>query len=148
MKPCELLPNQSNGGRPRLHIYILATRIHGGTSLHTYTMPVYGHLEQFQGGQDWETYIAVLINYFGTNEITSTDKQKQILLSAVGLDTYDLICTLVAPDTPESKTFDELVKMVQEHVRPSPSKIVVRFKFYILTRTEGESISSFVVKLR
>lgn len=111
-------------------------------------MPVYGHLEQFRDGQDWGKYIAVLKNYLGANDITSADKRRQILLSTVGLETYELICTLVAPDTPESKTFDELVEVVQKHVKPPPSKIVARFKFYTLSRTEGESISSLVVKLR
>ena len=110
-------------------------------------MPVYGQLEKFHKDQDWAQYIAVLKNYFGANAITDGDKQRQILLSSVGLETYGLICTLVAPAAPEDKSFDELVGLVQNHVRPPPSKIVSRFKFYTLARKERESISSFVVRL-
>ncbi|KAK4321215.1 hypothetical protein Pmani_007945 [Petrolisthes manimaculis] len=111
-------------------------------------MPVYGHLEKFQKDQDWGRYIAVLKNYFGANGITDGVKKRQILLASVGLETYDLICVLVAPLPPEEKTFEELVMIVQDHVRPPPSKIVSRFRFYTLSRKKGESISSFVVKLR
>ena len=111
-------------------------------------MPVYGSLEKFHRDQDWGRYIAVLKNYFGANGITDSEKKRQILLASVGLETYDLICTLVSPLEPEAKSFEELVKLVQEHVQPPPSKIVSRFKFYTLCRGEGESISSFVVKLR
>ncbi|KAK4314476.1 hypothetical protein Pmani_014181 [Petrolisthes manimaculis] len=111
-------------------------------------MPVYGYLEKFQKDQDWGRYIAVLKNYFGANGITDGVKKRQILLASVGLETYDLICALVAPLPPEEKTFEELVTIVQDHVSPPPSKIVSRFRFYTLSRKEGESISSFVVKLR
>ncbi|KAK4315872.1 hypothetical protein Pmani_012923 [Petrolisthes manimaculis] len=111
-------------------------------------MPVYGHLEKFQKDQDWGRYIAVLKNYFGADGITDGVKKRQILLASVGLETYDLICALVAPLPPEEKTFEELVTIVQDHVRPPPSKIVSRFRFYTLSRREGESISSFVVKVR
>ena len=111
-------------------------------------MPVYGSLEKFHKDQDWGKYIAVLKNYFGANGITDGEKKRQILLSSVGLETYDLICTLASPLEPEVKSFEELVKLVQDHVKPPPSKIVSRFKFYTLCRREGESVSSFVVRLR
>ena len=96
------------------------------------TMSVYGHLDQFCPGQDWGRYITVLKNYFGANEITSVEKQKQIPLSSVGFDMYELVSTLVVPDRPGSKKFDELVKITQDYVRPPPSKIVTKFKFYTL----------------
>ena len=60
--------------------------------------------------------MAVLKNYFGANDVVSPEKQRQVLLSSVGLDTYDLIFTLVAPAVPESQTFAELVEVVQHQV--------------------------------
>ena len=60
-------------------------------------MPVYGSLEKFQKDQDWGRYIAVLKNYFGANGITDGEKKRKILLASLGLETYDLICTLVSP---------------------------------------------------
>ncbi|MPC65985.1 hypothetical protein E2C01_060128 [Portunus trituberculatus] len=98
-------------------------------------MPVYGQLEKFQVGQDWAQYVAVLKNYLRANSVTDAVKQRQILLASVGMETYQLMCTLLAPDSPESKSFEELV-------------IAARYKFYTLSRKEGESIADFVVNLR
>lgn len=99
-------------------------------------------------GQDWEQYVAVLTNYLGANSVTDAIKKRQILLAFVGLETYHLMCTLLASDKPESKSFDELVKVVQDHIKPPPSIIATRYKFYTLSRKEGESIAEFVVNLR
>lgn len=54
---------------------------------------------------------------------------------------------MVSPLDPRVKCFDELLKVIQGHVKPPPSKIVSRFKFYTLCRGGGESVSSFVVRL-
>ena len=64
------------------------------------------------------------------------------------METYQLMCTLLTPDKPESKSFDELVKVVQDHVKPPPSRIAARYKFYTLSCKEGESIVEFVIRLR
>lgn len=111
-------------------------------------MPVFGQLEKFRVGEDWEQYVAVLKNYLGANSVTDAIKQKQILLASVGMETYQLMCTLLAPDKPESKSFDELVNAVRDHVKPPPSRIAARYKFYTLSRKEGESVAEFVVNLR
>ena len=79
----------------------------------------------------------VLKNYLSANDVISPEKQRQIHLSSVGMDTYDLICTLAAPAVLESKTFAQLVEVVQRHVKPPPIKIVACFKFYTLARMEG-----------
>ena len=96
-------------------------------------MPVFGQLEKVHVGQDWEQYVAVLKNYLCANSVADVVKQRQILLASVGMETYQLMCTLLAPDKPESKSFDELVKVVQEHVKSPPNRIAARYKFYTLT---------------
>ena len=111
-------------------------------------MPIFGRLEEFKKGQSWEEYVEIMTNFLAANGIANADKKRQVLLSCVGSETYHLIKTLVSPDSPGDKSYDELTALVKNHLDPAPSKIVTRFKFGSLSRKEGESIASFVVQLR
>ena len=91
--------------------------------------------------------MSVVNHFFKANKIEEAQK-KDIFLAAVGLETYELLCSLVAPSEPDGKSFDELVKAVENHLNPPPSKIMARFKFYTLIRDGSESVSNFVVRLR
>ncbi|KAK8378426.1 hypothetical protein O3P69_011133 [Scylla paramamosain] len=71
-----------------------------------------------------------------------------LVMCWLGLETYDLICTLVSPLEPEVKSFEEIVKIVQDHVKPPSSKIVSRSSFILCAGGVEESVSSFVVRLR
>ena len=66
----------------------------------------------------------------------------------VGAETYQLIRSLVAPEKPKEKTFDQLVELVQEHHQPTPSAIVQRYKFNSRAQKAEESIATFVAELR
>ena len=69
-------------------------------------------------------------------------------MSVVGADTYQLIRSLIAPEKPKEKTFEQLVKLVQEHHQPTPSAIVQRYKFNSRIQSTGESVATFVAELR
>ena len=62
--------------------------------------------------------------------------------------TYKLLRTLVAPAALTTKTFNELVKLATEHHNPKPSVIIRRFRFNTCVRQQGETITSFVTRLR
>ena len=94
------------------------------------------------------SYSERLQEYFTANEIESADKKKAILLSVVGAEIYQLIRSLVAPDKPTEKNFNQLVELVQQHYQPTPSVIVQRFKFNSRSQRSGESIATFVAELR
>lgn len=98
--------------------------------------------------EDWMSYSERLQEYFTANEIESADKKKAILLSVVGAEIYQLIRSLVAPDKPTEKNFNQLVELVQQHYQPTPSVIVQRFKFNSRSQRSGESIATFVAELR
>ncbi|XP_041052647.1 carboxypeptidase M-like [Carcharodon carcharias] len=59
--------------------------------------------------EDWNQYVEHLGFYFIVNKITVEEKQKAILLSLCGSKTYNHICSLMAPNTPNSKSFVELL---------------------------------------
>ncbi|KAL9960436.1 hypothetical protein ACROYT_G033892 [Oculina patagonica] len=65
-----------------------------------------------------------------------------------GSKVYKLMCDLLAPVKPGEKSYQDLVKLIQDHSAPKPSEIVQRFKFNSRFRNEGESVADFVAALR
>lgn len=98
--------------------------------------------------EDWTSYIERLNEYFIANDLKEAAKQKAILLSVVGAETYQLMRSLTAPNKPTEKSFDQLVALVKEHHHPKPSVILQRFKFGSRRQKSGEPIANFVSDLR
>ena len=98
--------------------------------------------------ETWTAYTERLEEYFLANDVESAEKQRAVLLSVCGASTYQLIRDLLAPDRPNTKSFREIVKIVQEHHQPPPSFIVQRYNFNMRNQEEGESISTFIANLR
>ncbi|CAB4000385.1 Hypothetical predicted protein [Paramuricea clavata] len=65
-------------------------------------------------------------------------KQRSIFLVSVGAKTYKLIRSLVAPEEPKSKSYEELAKLVQDHYQRKPNGIVERFKFNTCCQQQAE----------
>ena len=70
------------------------------------------------------------------------------MLSSCGAGTYSLLRNLVAPAKPSDKSYDELVRVMNEHQNPKPSVIVERYKFNKRDRQPGESIPFYVTELK
>ncbi|XP_071061030.1 uncharacterized protein [Pseudochaenichthys georgianus] len=98
--------------------------------------------------QTWEEYCDVLQYFFEANEIEDAGRQKSILLSSVGSQTYSLMRNLISPARPVDKTFDELVQLLKDHFNPKPSEIVQRYKFNSRSRKLGETVMEYVALLR
>ena len=112
-------------------------------------MATHGSVGEFAPGKEtWLSYAERLEQYFLANDVQAQEKKRAILLSICGASTYQLIRNLVSPQKPSEKTFDELVKLVQEHHQPPPSVTVQRFAFHSRNRKNGESIADFVAHLR
>ena len=80
-------------------------------------MSLHGTVGEFQQGQeDWTSYCERLEQYFTANDVADADKRRAIFLSCCGASTYQLVRNLVAPDKPTTKTFAELVTLVEQHL--------------------------------
>ena len=109
----------------------------------------HGIIGEFQSAQEsWQSYVERLQQYFVANDVKSQEKQRAVLLSAVGAQTYQLIRNLLAPTKPTDVSFAEIVDAMQKHIQPLPSVIVQRFNFHSRARRPGETVSAFVAELR
>lgn len=103
---------------------------------------------EFQlGKDDWETYTERLELYFIANDV-KTEKQAAVLLTKISPDTYKLVRDLCAPDKPSTKSYAELVKLVNDHLNPKPSETMERCKFYQTHQTTTESVADFTARLK
>ena len=98
--------------------------------------------------EDWTSYTERLQHYFAANDIRSSEKQRAILLTVCGAETYQLIRSLLAPTKPTEKSFSDIINVMSEHYQPTPSPIVQRYHFNSRSRKQGESVATFVAELK
>ena len=97
--------------------------------------------------EDFESYTERLSAWLVVNGVTDEPKSS-VFLAVIGASTYKLLKSLLAPEKPNTKTFDELVNVLQRHYKPKPLIIAERFRFYKRQQQEGETVASFSVALR
>ena len=97
--------------------------------------------------EDFESYTERLSAWLVVNGVTDEQKSS-VFLAVIGASTYKLLNSLLAPEKPNTKTFDELVNVLQRHYKPKPLIIAERFHFYKRQQQEGETVASFSVSLR
>lgn len=102
-------------------------------------MALYGVIGQFnRDNDDWDAYCERFDLYATANGIDSAEKRRAVFLTVCGASTYELIHSLVAPNKPNDKSLQDLVKIVKEHLSPKPSSIVQRFHFNACIQSENE----------
>ena len=108
----------------------------------------FGRAREFDPtSEDWESYAEQMKHYLFANDVKEA-KKVPVLLSTCGTATYSLIKSLCSPDSPDSKSFEDIVKLVQDHYKPHHSVIMERLRFNSRIRKSGESISVFMADLR
>ena len=66
----------------------------------------------------------------------------------MGGATYALLCSLVAPASPKSKTLEELTALLKDNFELKPNTIAERFRFHRRSQHQGESVVEYVAELR
>ena len=97
--------------------------------------------------ETWKSNRERVKHYFAANEIPN-DKKVPALLAMVGGKTYSLLWNLMTPDDPATKGYDDIVKLLDNHLSPKPLVIAERFRFHKRDQKEGESIPVYVAELR
>lgn len=104
-----------------------------------------GQISEFQSELESITvYLERVAQYFHANEIP-TGRRVVVLLS---IQTYSLLKSLLHPEVPGDKTYDQLVTALQEHFEPKPLVMVERFHFNWHNQGNGESVLEYVAELK
>ena len=99
------------------------------------------HLETF------ERYVQRVKIYFAANGVRE-DRKKFVFLNSLGVKHFNLLANLLSPDDPTTKTFDELVEILDKHFRPTTSVVAERYCLNCRRQRENESIADFVADLK
>lgn len=93
-------------------------------------MTAIGKLESFDGTKEyWETYVERVEQFFLASGIDD-DHKVPTLLSLIGGKTYSLLRDLLAPEKKTSRSFQQIVTTLQEHLSPKPLEIAEGSRFY------------------
>ncbi|KAM7289424.1 uncharacterized protein ISCGN_029553 [Ixodes scapularis] len=107
----------------------------------------FGQVEHFdEPTSDWLSYKERVLSFLRANKVPA-ELQVDAFVSSIGPKTYALLKSLTAPETPSSKSFEELRQLLRNHLSPKPSVIGERAKFHRRPQTEDESISEFVAEI-
>jgi len=111
-----------------------------------------GWLKPFEAGQDdFDDWSDMFSAYLVANSIDASKEAvrcHQIFLSALGLPTYSLLKTLLAPAAPKDKSLSELLVLLKAYYKPTPKVIAERYKFGNRKQQSGESVPAYVAALR
>ena len=76
------------------------------------------------------------------------ERKVPALLSIMGGPIYEVLRSLLAPELPQAKSYDQLVVTLKQHFAPKPLVIAERFHFHRRGQRSEESISEYMAKLR
>jgi len=116
------------------------------------TMATSSKFEEF-GGDDIECYLERLSQHFIALELDGDEeakkkKRKAILLSCVGGVTYKVLKDLCFPDTPASRTYEQLETNLKNFYAPKRLAVAERFRFHSTRQLSGQSINEFAAQLK
>ena len=113
---------------------------------------ILGKIEEFDPTQEeWPQYAERLEQFFEANDLTGDGKaakRRATFLTVIGPGPYKLLRSLLSPEKPSDKTYEQLAKKLADHYNPAPSEVMQRFRFNSRTRKPGESVAAFVADLR
>lgn len=114
------------------------------------TKPVSGiNLQPYDEiNESFSSYLQRLQNYITLKGVTNEQTKLQIFLNCIGPKHYQILKNITAPSTPESKSYDDLVKILGNHIAPEPGEVAQQHKFCLRTQHEYESIANYVAGLK
>ncbi|XP_039757934.1 uncharacterized protein LOC120632195, partial [Pararge aegeria] len=108
----------------------------------------FGKIEPFDvSSHNWDAYCRRVKQFIALNNI-SEDLHVATLVTHVGIACYELMCDLCSPDLPEDKKFEQLVKIVKDHLEPQRSEIAERHMFRQRKQRQGEIVSDYLKSLK
>ncbi|GBN43136.1 hypothetical protein AVEN_48550-1 [Araneus ventricosus] len=94
----------------------------------------------------WDNYAEKFKTFLEENEITNAEKKRAVLLAVCGIKML-VLRSLLAPESPSTKSYQDLINVLKEHFSPTSSESYRRFQFLKLLQHNNETVSSYVTEL-
>ena len=103
--------------------------------------------------ENFESYSQRLENFFKLRGLHKNDKETSdakvmVLINCLGSRHYKLLASLTSPELPATKTYQELMDLLRNHLAPKKNVLAEQHKFFSRVQQPGESISTFVAGLK
>ena len=109
----------------------------------------FGIINSFDlSGGDFTEYNERVEQYFVANKIDDAAQKRAIFITIIGDETYSLLRSLLAPAKPNTKSYEDLANILNDHLKPKPVVIAERYKFYERSQKENETVSEFLAAIR
>ncbi|XP_063830254.1 uncharacterized protein K02A2.6-like [Ostrinia nubilalis] len=107
-----------------------------------------GKIGEFKvDGGNWTLYVERLEMYLEVNKVDKT-MWRPTLIAVMGDETYELLSNLTSPEKPAQQTYEEIVKLLREHLQPKPSVMAERYRFRQRRQKDEESVAQYVSELK
>ena len=107
----------------------------------------YGTPQEFKSECETITaYLERLKAYYDANDIPAA-KRVAVLLSIIDPNTYAILRSLMAPDSPRSKNLETITKALKNHYEPKPIVIAEHYHFHLRNQSSTESIGDYIAEL-
>ncbi|XP_037572298.1 uncharacterized protein LOC119454435 [Dermacentor silvarum] len=112
-------------------------------------MATMGRFNQFieDGDEDFQSYVERFGHFMKASQV-SDDLKVSVFKTVIGKKAYKTLKTLLEPEKPENKTYEQLVQTLQKQYAPKASVIAERFKFNRRFQQDGETVAAFAVELK
>lgn len=105
-----------------------------------------GSVDPYVSG-DFTVYEDRVKQFMKANKVEEEIKTS-VFISIMGNDMYETLKSLMVPEVPSEKSFDELIEVLKKIFVPKTNKRAERYKFNKAAQKDGESISEFIARLK
>lgn len=107
-----------------------------------------GSIECFKGtGEEFGMYLERIEHLFKVNKVEMNMKVS-LFITLAGPQVYCTLKNLMAPDSPNDKTYDDIIKVLKSHYVPEKSEIGERFTFNKCNQQSSQTVAEYIVELR
>lgn len=119
----------------------------GPSSVPVIRAGMFGQIEPFVPGEDWEEYVNRLEMFFLVND-TPEAKKVPVLFTVGGSSLFTIAKRLCAPDSPRTKSYADITKLLQDHLAPTTNIVAERYNFRRCEQSASQSIADFIIILK
>ena len=96
----------------------------------------------------FENYLLMVESMFTTNGVSDETLKRNLLLVHVGMDIFNVICSLTAPKKPADLKYPELVECLERHYVIKPSYHACLHEFRTRVKQDHESLNELFADLK